>query len=71
MKYTAFLQRIYCKFAVYFIFTVYDRTQRKYVASRKVERQENNKYLLTLDNDPVVYHEGIKQVYALEWMIDK
>lgn len=29
------------------------------------------KYLLTLDNDPVVYHEGIKQVYALEWMIDK
>lgn len=24
MKYTAFLQRIYCKFAVYFIFIVYD-----------------------------------------------
>lgn len=56
---------------MYFIFIFYDRTQRKYVASRKVERQENNKYLLTLDNDPVVYHEGIKQVYALEWMIDK
>ena len=29
------------------------------------------KYLLTLDNDPVVYHNGIKQVYALDWLLEK
>lgn len=29
------------------------------------------KYLLTLDNDPVVYHDGIKQVYALDWLLGK
>lgn len=29
------------------------------------------KYLLTLDNDPVVYHDGIKQIYALDWLLGK
>ena len=27
------------------------------------------KYLLTLDNDPVVIHQGIKQIYALDWLL--
>lgn len=27
------------------------------------------KYLLTLDNDPVVLHKGIKQLYALDWLL--
>lgn len=27
------------------------------------------KYLLTLDNDPVTFHDGIKQVYALDWLM--
>lgn len=31
----------------------------------------NPKYLLTLDNDPVVNHNGIKQIYALEWLLEK
>ena len=26
------------------------------------------KYLLTMDNDPVTYHEGIKQLYVLDWL---
>lgn len=26
------------------------------------------KYLLTLDNDPVIYHNGIKQLYVLDWL---
>lgn len=26
------------------------------------------KYLLTLDNDPLVVHNGIRQVYALDWL---
>lgn len=29
------------------------------------------KYLITLDNDPTVYHNGIKQVYALHWLLGK
>lgn len=27
------------------------------------------KYLLTLDNDPVVSHKGILQMYALDWLV--
>ncbi len=27
------------------------------------------KYLLTLDNDPIVYHNGIKQMYVLDWLL--
>lgn len=26
------------------------------------------KYLLTLDNDPVIYHNGIQQLYVLDWL---
>ena len=29
------------------------------------------KYLLTLDNDPVVLHNGIKQIYVLDWLLGK
>lgn len=29
------------------------------------------KYLITLDNDPVCYHNGIKQIYALDWLTGK
>lgn len=29
------------------------------------------KYLITLDNDPVCYHEGIKQIYAPDWLMWK
>lgn len=28
------------------------------------------KYLLTLDNDPVTFHNGIKQQYALDWLME-
>ena len=31
----------------------------------------NPKYLLTLDDDPPMSHNGIKQLYALEWLLDK
>ena len=27
------------------------------------------KYLLTMDNDPVIYHNGIKQQYVLDWLL--
>ena len=29
------------------------------------------KYLITMDNDPVCYHDGIKQIYALDWLIGR
>ena len=28
------------------------------------------KYLLTLDNDPTTFHNGIKQLYALDWLTE-
>lgn len=29
------------------------------------------KYLLTMDNDPVVQHDGIKQIYVLDWLTER
>jgi len=29
------------------------------------------KYLLTLDDDPEVDHNGIRQIYALDWLLGK
>lgn len=31
----------------------------------------NPKFLLTMDNDPVADHNGIKQLYVLDWLLDK
>ncbi len=37
---------------------------------RKI-KDHNPKYLLTLDNEPNVSHDGIKQIYALDWLLGK
>lgn len=29
------------------------------------------KYLLTMDNDPVIQHDGIKQLYVLDWLLEE
>ncbi len=29
------------------------------------------KFLLTMDNDPVIWHDGIKQQYVLDWLAEK
>lgn len=29
------------------------------------------KYLLTMDNDPVILHDGIKQIYVLDWLTER
>jgi predicted AAA+ superfamily ATPase len=34
-------------------------------------RDHNQKYLLTLDDDPEVSHNGIRQLYALDWLLGK
>lgn len=31
----------------------------------------NPKYLLTMDNDPPISHNGIRQKYALDWLLGK
>lgn len=28
------------------------------------------KYLLTMDNDPEVLHDGIRQIYVLDWLVE-
>jgi len=32
-------------------------------------KDHNPKFLLTLDNEPVSSHKGIKQIYALDWLL--
>ena len=34
-------------------------------------RDHNPKYLLTMDNVPNVSHNGIKQLYVLDWLLNK
>ena len=29
------------------------------------------KYLLTMDNDPEVLHDGIRQIYVLDWLVER
>ncbi len=36
----------------------------------KAIRDNNCKYLLTLDSAPVLSYDGIKQIYALDWLLD-
>jgi predicted AAA+ superfamily ATPase len=31
----------------------------------------NPKYLLTMDDNPIISHNGIKQIYVLDWLLDK
>ncbi len=33
-------------------------------------KDHNSKYLLTLDVEPVTSHKGIKQIYALDWLLE-
>ena len=40
-----------------------------YRALHKLTGNHYPKYLITLDNDPIVSHDGITQVYALDWLL--
>jgi len=44
-------------------------TLAREVASLKSINDHNPKYLLTLDEDPMVSHNGIKQLNALDWLL--
>lgn len=47
-----------------------DATMQRELAPLKSISDNFPKYLLTLDNDPVVYHDGIKQEYVLDWLME-
>lgn len=34
-------------------------------------KDHNPKYLLTMDNEPLINHQGIKQVYVLDWLLGR
>lgn len=46
-----------------------DTLQRE-LSPLKLVANHYPKYLITLDNDPVVSHDGITQVYALDWLLN-
>lgn len=43
--------------------------QRELTPLRQIS-DHNPKLLLTLDPDPVILHDGIRQVYALDWLLE-
>ena len=52
--------------------TVRDETTKKReLAPLQAISDNYPKYLLTMDNDPVVWHEGIKQLYVIDWLLGK
>lgn len=48
-----------------------DTTMKRELAPLQAISDNYPKFLLTLDNDPVVWHEGIKQQYVLDWLLGK
>ncbi len=52
--------------------TVMDKTTlERELQSLNSIKNHNPKYLLTMDNVPIVSHNGIKQLYVLDWLLDK
>ncbi|MBR5760113.1 MAG: ATP-binding protein [Thermoguttaceae bacterium] len=48
-----------------------ESTRKRELSALENIRDHNPKYLLTMDADPPVSHNGIRQQYALDWLIDK
>ncbi len=46
-----------------------ETTMKRELAPLQAISDNYPKYLLTLDNDPVVWHEGIKQQCVLDWLL--
>lgn len=47
-----------------------DATMRRELAPLQSICDNFPKYLLTMDNDPVMFHNGIKQQYVLDWLME-
>lgn len=48
-----------------------ESTLSRELASLQKIKDQYPKYTITLDNDPIINHNGIKQVYAIDWLLDK
>lgn len=46
-----------------------ENTMQRELAPLQAIQDYYPKYLLTLDNDPVVLHNGIKQMYVIDWLL--
>lgn len=46
-----------------------ESTMQRELAPLQAIQDYYPKYLLTLDNDPVVLHNGIKQMYVIDWLL--
>ena len=46
-----------------------ETTMQRELAPLQAIQDYYPKYLLTLDNDPVVLHNGIKQMYVIDWLL--
>ena len=48
-----------------------EATLKRELASLDSIADHNPKYLLTMDNDPPVSYNGIRQKYVLDWLLEK
>lgn len=48
-----------------------DATLQRELSSLDSIADHNLKYLLTMDNDPPISHNGIRQKYVLDWLLEK
>ncbi len=48
-----------------------EATLDRELASLKALRDSHPKYLLTMDPDPEVNHDGIRQIYVLDWLCEQ
>ena len=48
-----------------------EQTLKRELGALESIEDHNPKYILTMDNDPPISYNGIRQKYALEWLLDK
>lgn len=48
-----------------------EKTLNRELESLDIIADHNPKYLITMDNDPPISYNGIKQKYALSWLLEK
>lgn len=53
----------------YTVIDVDGKTLERELAPLLAIKDHNPKYLLTMDNEPLVNHQGIKQIYVLDWLM--
>jgi predicted AAA+ superfamily ATPase len=47
-----------------------DSTLQRELAPLQNTYDHYPKYLLTMDNDPIISHNGVTQMYVLDWLLE-